>query len=529
MKRIQIYDTTLRDGTQGEGVSFSLHDKLAITGRLDGLGIGYVEGGYPASNPKDAAYFEEAAKLRLSTARVVAFGSTARPGTPPSRDAGLRALLRAGTPVVTIVAKSWDLHVKEVLRISLSANLELIEKTVAYLKKHTDEVIVDAEHFFDGYGANPSYALRTLEAAASGGADLVCLCETNGGALPEAIAVGMEAAKAAGVPLGIHCHNDSGLAVANTLRAIECGAVQVQGTMNGFGERCGNANLCTIIPTLQLKKGYRCTTDRKLKTLAATSRYLYELANVEPDRQRPYVGRAAFAHKGGLHVSAVRKNPVTYEHIDPDLVGNERRVLVSDLAGRSSVAHKAEQFGIDMAGRADELASVLSEIKELENSGFQFEGAEASLELLMRKDLKNKARFFKLVEFRVIDEKPSEEEHSRSEASVMIEGPDGEPEHTVATGNGPVNALDSALRKALTKFYPELEEVQLHDYKVRVLAGQEGTGGLVRVLIESGDSEGRWGTVGVSHNIVEASWQALVDSITYKLHKDRGALGRRAG
>ena len=528
MKRIQIYDTTLRDGTQGEGVSLSLHDKLAITERLDALGIAYVEGGYPASNPKDAAYFQEAAKLGLSTTRLAAFGTTARPGTAPSRDAGLRALLKAETPVITIVAKSWDLHVKEVLRVSLAANLELIEKTVAYLKKHVDEVILDAEHFFDGYQANPGYALRTLEAAARGGVDLVCLCETNGGVLPDAVATAMEAAKSAGVPLGIHCHDDSGLAVANTLRAVQCGAVQVQGTMNGFGERCGNANLCTIIPDLQLKMGYRCTTDRKLKTLAATSRYLYELANIEPDRQRPYVGRAAFAHKGGLHVSAVRKNPVTYEHIAPEVVGNERRVLVSDLAGRSNVAHKAEQFGIDMAGRADELASVLSEIKALESSGFQFEGAEASLELLMRKDLKKKTRFFKLVEFRVIDEKPSEEEPSRSEASVMIEGPGGATEHTVASGNGPVNALDSALRKALSKFYPALEEVQLHDYKVRVLAGAEGTGSLVRVLIESGDSEGRWGTVGVSHNIVEASWQALVDSITYKLHKDSGAIGKRS-
>lgn len=528
MKRIQIYDTTLRDGTQGEGVSFSLHDKLAITERLDALGIGYVEGGYPASNPKDAAFFEEAAKLKLSTARLAAFGSTARPGTPPSRDAGLRALLKAGTPVVTIVAKSWDLHVKEVLRVSLSANLELIEKTTAYLKKHVDEVIVDAEHFFDGHAANPAYALKALEAAAAGGADLVCLCDTNGGTLPDTIAEAMEAAGSVAVPLGIHCHNDSGLAVANTLRAVECGAIQVQGTMNGFGERCGNTNLCTVIPNLQLKLGYRCTTDRKLKTLAATSRYLYELANIEPDRHRPYVGRSAFAHKAGLHVAAVRKNPVTYEHIDPDVVGNERRVLVSDLAGRSSVAHKAEQFGIDMTDRADELATVLSEIKQLESSGFQFEGAEASLELLMRKDLKKKTRFFRLVEFRVIDEKPSEDEHSRSEASVMIEGPDGKPEHTVASGNGPVNALDSALRKALSKFYPELEQVQLHDYKVRVLAGLEGTGSLVRVLIESGDGQSRWGTVGVSHNIVEASWQALVDSITYKLHKDRGAVGKRA-
>jgi 2-isopropylmalate synthase len=528
VNRVDIYDTTLRDGSQGEGVSFTVRDKLAVTERLDDLGVRYVEGGWPGSNPRDAEYFMEARRLRLATARIAAFGSTARPGTTPSADANIRKLLEAEVPVVTIVAKTWDTQVVETLRIELDENIDLISKSVRYLKKHVDEVILDAEHFFDGFAANREYSLACLRAAAEAGADVLCLCDTRGGSLPVHVETATRAAGELGKKLGIHCHDDSGLAVANSVTAVEAGATQVQGTINGFGERCGNANLCTIIPTLQLKMGHRCVTRAQLARLGEVSRFCYEAANVEPDRQQPYVGRSAFAHKGGLHVSAIRRNRESYEHIDPAVVGNQQRVLVSDLAGRSSLEYKARELGFDVDGRADELATLLTEVKELENVGFQFEGADASLELLLRKNLKTKERFFRLIGFRVIDEKRNEDEHTLAEATVMIEGPNGEVEHTAATGTGPVHALDLALRKALEKFYPNLAEVQLHDYKVRVLQGQDGTGSLVRVLIESGDSTSRWGTVGVSHNVVEASWQALVDSIVYKLHKDRKGAKRPA-
>jgi len=521
MKKIDLYDTTLRDGSQGEGVSFTVADKITIAKRLDELGIAYIEGGWPGSNPRDAAFFDEIRRVKLGKAVIAAFGATKRPKGGAADDANLKALLAANTSAATIVAKTWDMTVRDDLRIPLKANLELIAETIAYLKPRLETVILDAEHFFDAYDSNADYALSCLRAAAEAGADVLCLCDTRGGALPVQIESACRAAAAIGVPLGIHCHNDAGLAVANSLRAVECGAVQVQGTINGLGERCGNANLCTIIPNLQLKMGYRCVMPAQLRRLGEVSRLLYELANLEPAKNEPYVGRSAFAHKGGLHVSAIRKNRETYEHIDPAVVGNEQRVLVSDLSGRSNVEYKAKQFGIDVAGRADELASLLGELKELENVGFQFEGAEASFELLMHRSLKNKMKFFRLIGFRVIDEKRVEDEPSASEATVMIEGPDGAIEHTAATGNGPVNALDKALRKALTKFFPEIESVQLHDYKVRVLAGHDGTAGLVRVLIESGDEHDRWGTVGVSHNLVEASWQALVDSLVYKLYKDR--------
>ncbi len=522
MKRVEIYDTTLRDGTQGEGVSLTVDDKLTIAGKLDEVGVRYIEGGWPGSNPRDAAFFERARGLGLKNAVVTAFGSTMRPKSTPSKDANLKALLAAETPVVTIVAKTWDFTVREDLRISLKANLDLIEKTFRYLSRRRDKVILDAEHFFDGFLANREYALECLSVAAEAGASLLCLCDTRGGALPAQITEAVEAAAALGIEVGIHCHNDGGLAVANSLQAVEAGATHVQGTINGFGERCGNTDLCTVVPNLQLKMGRRCVTAAQLKKLGELSRLAYELANVEPDRQQPYVGRSAFAHKGGLHVSAVRKNRDTYEHVDSSLVGNEQRVLVSDLSGRSNVEYKAQQFGIDVDGRADELQSLLSELKELENVGFQFEGAEASFELLMHKNLRSNVRFFRLIGFRVIDEKRRDDEPTASEATVMIEGPDGRIEHTAATGNGPVNALDLALRKALSKFFPEIDDVHLHDYKVRVLSDHGETGSLVRVLIESGDSNGRWGTVGVSHNIVEASWQALVDSLVYKLYKTRG-------
>ena len=528
-RKIEIYDTTLRDGTQGEGVSYTVADKVTVAQKLDDLGIDVIEGGWPGSNPRDADFFTAIADAGLRRTQIAAFGSTARPGRRPSSDANVQALLKAETPIVTIVAKTWDLTVRDDLRISLDENLEVIEKTCAYLAARVDRLILDAEHYFDAWRANPDYALSCLTVAADAGAQLACLCDTRGGSIPTDVATATaEAVDAVGIDVGIHCHNDSGLAVANSMAAVDAGAVQVQGTVNGFGERCGNTNLCTLLPTLELKMGYRALPKGRLARVTEVSRLCSELANVELDRRQPYVGRSAFAHKGGLHVAAVRKNTETYEHIDPAAVGNEQRVLISDLSGRSNVVHKAEQFGISVEGRHDELKELLTELKELENTGFQFEGAEASFELLMRKNLAAAKRFFKLVGFRVIDEKRTDDGHAVSEATVMIEGPDGTVGHTAGTGNGPVNALDVALRKALLQFYPTVEELTLHDYKVRVLDGRSGTGSIVRVLIESGDGLRRWGTVGVSHNVVEASWQALVDSFVYKLLKDEeaGKLGK---
>ncbi len=532
MNRVAIYDTTLRDGSQGEGVSFTGRDKLAVTSKLDELGVAYVEGGWPGSKPRDAEYFLEVRKLKLAHAKLAAFGSTARPGKAPANDESVQALLAAETPVVTIVAKTWKRQVIDTLRIEPEENLELIANTVRHLSERVGEVVLDAEHFFDGYASDADYSLLCLKTAAEAGASVLCLCDTRGGSLPAAIVAGVRAASGAGAAVGIHCHDDGGLAVANSLAAVEAGAVHVQGTINGFGERCGNANLCAIIPNLQIKMGRACVTVAQLERLAEVARFLYEAANVEPDRHQAYVGGSAFAHKGGLHVSAIQRDSSSYEHIDPSLVGNRQRVLVSDLSGRSNLVYKAREFGLDLSDRADELASLLTEVKELERSGFQFEGADASLELLLRKNLKTKENFFRLVGFRVVDDKRSEDEPSASEATVVLEGPDGTVEHTAASGEGPVNALDRALRKALAKFYPELAQVELHDYKVRVLANEHGTGSLVRVLIESGDGAERWGTVGVSHNVIDASWQALVDSFVYKLHKHRaGDAGsaKRAG
>ena len=527
MKKIALYDTTLRDGCQSEDVSLTLEDKLRIAEQLDEFGIQYIEGGWPGSNPRDEEFFRAIKKVPLKRARITAFGSTRRANITAADDFNIRLLLQAETPVVTIVGKTWDLHVRDDLRISKKANLEVIGDSIAYLKSRVDEVIFDAEHFFDGYKANPSYALECLTVAAQAGADVLVLCDTRGGSMPPEITDGMQAIQAhaaiqaGAVQLGIHCHNDSELAVANSLAGVQSGAVQVQGTINGFGERCGNANLCSVIPNLQLKLGYRCVSPSQLKQLPHLSRLVYELANIEPDKRQAYVGVSAFAHKGGLHVAAVQKNRETYEHIDPALIGNTQRVLVSDLSGRSNVVYKAKQFGLDVKSTDPAVKKILDEVKQLENAGFQYEGAEASFELLMRRALNGKVRHFRLLGFRVIDEKRKEDEPPLSEATIMVEGPDGQVEHTAAQGNGPVNALDQALRKALTKFYPQLESVELHDYKVRVLGGGEGTSATVRVLIESGDETDRWSTVGVSPNVIEASWQALVDSMEYKLQKDK--------
>jgi 2-isopropylmalate synthase len=529
VKRIQLYDTTLRDGAQSEDVSFTLEDKLRIAERLDDLGVHYVEGGWPGSNPRDEEFFRAVRRLGLRHAKVAAFGATRRAGVKASEDRNLLACVRAATPVVTIVGKTWDFHVREDLRIPLAENLDVIRDTMAYLRRHADEVIFDAEHFFDGFAADPAYALDCLRAAADGGATLLCLCDTRGGSLPDRIAAAVDAARAAvPAPLGIHCHNDCELAVANTLTAVEHGCVQVQGTVNGFGERTGNANLVSVVPVLQLKRGYHCLSAAQLRKLTDLSQLVYELANIEPNKRQPFVGQAAFAHKGGLHVAAVQKNAAMYEHMDPALVGNVQRVLVSDLAGRSNLLYKAEKFGLDLHSNKPAVTALLAELKELEARGFAFEGAEASFELLMQKAIDgDRVRYYRLIGFRVIDEKRAEGEAPIAEATIMLEGPDGRIEHTAAQGNGPVNALDQALRKALEKFYPEVAEVRLHDYKVRVLPGEPGTAALVRVLIESGDEHERWGTVSVSHNVIEASWQALVDSMDYKLYKERRRAHRR--
>lgn len=521
-RHIDIYDTTLRDGCQAEDIAFTVEDKLRIAERLDDIGIRYIEGGWPGSNPRDEAFFAAVKRLQLKQARIAAFGSTRRIGVRASEDHNLKMLLRAETPVVTIFGKTWKLHVHEDLHISEMQNFEVIHDSIAFLKRHTDMVIFDCEHFFDGFKDDPAFAVECCRIAADAGADVICMCDTNGGRLPDEVAAATEAVRqAVSTPLGIHCHNDSELAVANSLTAVQHGVVQVQGTINGIGERCGNVNLCSVIANLQLKMHRKVVHAAQLRRLRDVSHFVWELANQEPNKRQPYVGLSAFAHKGGIHVAAVQKNPRTYEHIDPELVGNRQRVLVSDLSGRSNILYKAQEFGVDVEAVKPAARKVLAEVKELENRGFQFEGAEASFELLMQKGLNGKLRSFRLIGFRVIDAKHAEDQAPYSEATIRIEGPDGSIEHTVADGNGPVNALDRALRKALRKFYPQIDEVELLDYKVRVLGGGEGTGATVRVLIESGDGQDRWGTVGVSPNVIEASWQALVDSIEYKLYKDR--------
>lgn len=521
-RSIQLYDTTLRDGAQSEDVSFTLDDKLRVAELLDECGIAYIEGGWPGSNPRDEEFFSAVKRLNLKRARVAAFGSTRRANVAVSEDLNLRQLLKADTPVVTIVGKTWDLHVRDDLKISKEQNLEVIADSIAYLKGRVDEVIFDSEHFFDGFKADSEYSLACLKAASDAGADVLVLCDTRGGSMPGEVAVAVEAALGIGArALGIHCHNDCELAVANTLAAVDAGVTQVQGTINGFGERCGNANLCSVIPNLQLKLGFDCVTADELRQLPKVSRTVYELANIEPFKRQAYVGESAFAHKGGLHVAAVQKNSETYEHIDPELVGNHQRVLVSDLSGRSNVLYKAKQFGYDIDYSNPAVKAVLENVKRLENIGFQYEGAEASFQLLMEEALNGRVSHFKLKSFRVSDEKIRAGEPMLAEATVRIELQDGTEAHTVAQGNGPLNALDLALRKALMPFFPSLASVELHDYKVRVLGSHDGTDAVVRVLIESGDDEDhRWGTVGVSANVIEASWQALVDSIEYKLFRD---------
>ncbi|WP_297213851.1 MULTISPECIES: citramalate synthase [Thermodesulfovibrio] len=520
-RTIEIYDTTLRDGAQAEDISFSLEDKLKITEKLDELGVHYIEGGWPGSNPKDAEFFKKVKKLNLKNSKIVAFGSTHRPKLKIENDANIKTLIASETEIITIFGKSWDFHVTEALKISLEENLSLIYNTIVYLKKYVNKVFFDAEHFFDGFKDNPEYAQKCLEVAEQAGADCLVLCDTNGGTLPHEISeIMIKVKEKIRAPLGVHAHNDSDCAVANSIVAVLNGAVHVQGTMNGFGERCGNANLCSLIPNLQIKLGFRCIDDEKLRNLTEISRFVYEIANLTPFKRQPFVGESAFAHKGGVHVSAIRKRPETYEHIRPQLVGNRQRVLVSDLAGKSNILKKAEEFNISLDPNSPDVQAIVDAVKNLENEGFQFEGADASLELLFKKTLGLKRKFFDLIGFRVIDEKRKWDEPPLSEATIMVKVGKNI-EHTAATGNGPVNALDNALRKALERFYPELKKVKLKDYKVRVVNSGKGTASKVRVLIESGDDEDVWSTVGVSENIIEASWQAIVDGIEYKLYKEK--------
>lgn len=512
---VTVYDTTLRDGTQGTGISFSVQDKLRIAERLDDFGVQYIEGGWPGSNPKDAEFFAEASKKVWRTARLAAFGMTRRGGVKVSEDPQVRQLLDANTPVVTVVGKTWPLHVREVFGVTLDENLAMIRDTVAFLKQHGREVFYDAEHFFDSYREDSAYSLSSVQAAVEAGADLVVLCDTNGGSLPQYVGEVTRATSAfLGRAVGAHTHNDCGLGVANALAAVDAGAVQVQGTMNGYGERVGNCNLTTLIPLLQLKLGLRLVPD--LERLTELSRYIDELANVPPDIRAPFVGRAAFTHKGGLHVNAVQKLARSYEHIDPSSVGNERVVSISDLSGQSNVLMKAAELGLTVAKGAPEVTAVLREVKRLEHEGYEFEAAGASFELLLRRLLGKHRPLFELEEYRCdfVRSGRTGEEWNKCVAAVKVRI-DGETIEQQGGGDGPVNAIDAALRAALSPSYPAVSSVRLDDYKVRIINGKLGTAARTRVLISSTDGNSRWDTVGVSDNIIEASWQALVDSYDY--------------
>ena len=515
---IFIYDTTLRDGTQGEQVTLSAEDKLRISQKLDDFGIPYVEGGWPGSNPKDARFFEMARKTSFRNIRLTAFGSTRRGGIRPEDDPNIIALLKTEVETVTLFGKSWDLHATDILGVSLDENLAMIEESVAYLKSEGREVIYDAEHFFDGHKHNPGYALETVKAAARGGADMIVFCDTNGGSMPHEIREILgKSITAIDIPAGIHAHNDCGLALANSLVAVQSGAVMVQGTINGYGERCGNVDLISAISNLQLKMGYQCLSPEKMSHLTELSRFTSEVANMPPSNQRPFVGKSAFAHKAGVHVSAIQKNPSAYEHIDPAHVGNRRRVLVSDLSGKSNIEYKTREMDIRLGGNGYDSRKIVDEIKRLEDEGYQFDAAEGSLELLIKKATGQFEDPFTLESFRVTIEK-NRSGASTSQATIKISVGDDH-EITAAEGDGPVNALDNALRKALHKFFPEIDEMGLVDFKVRVIDGKDGTGAKVRVQIESRDKREIWSTIGVSENVIEASWQALVDSVQYKLSK----------
>ncbi len=516
--KVELYDTTLRDGSQAEGISFFVADKIRIAQELDKLGVHYIEGGWPGSNPKDIAFFEQIRSHELQHAKIAAFGSTRRANVKPENDPNLNSLLAAKTPVVTMFGKSWNLHVTEILKTTFEENLKMICDSISFMKKNGKIAFYDAEHFFDGYKADPEYAVETLKAAEAAGADCLVLCDTNGGSLPSEIATIIKTiSKQIKAPIGIHCHNDGGLAVANSIMAVEAGALQIQGTINGFGERTGNADLITIIPNLKLKCNCDVVSDEQLKSLCEVSQFVDELANRRHNSYAPFVGQSAFAHKGGMHVNAVQKNPISFEHVNPELVGNARRVLVSELSGRSNIFLKAKELNIDLSQKTPEVKQILDNLKQLEHDGYEFEAAEGSFELLVRKALQKHKNFFDLLGFRVIVERRDGKLISEATMKISVNGVE---EYTVAEGDGPVNAMDMALRKALEQFYPALANVELVDFKVRVLEGKKGTGAKVRVLIESQCGGDIWGTVGVSENIMEACWEALADSVEYKLLKD---------
>jgi len=514
--QVKLFDTTLRDGAQTEGISFSLEDKLKIAKLLDDLGIHYIEGGWPGSNPKDIQFFKAIRKVKLKNAKIVAFSSTRRPNVKVSDDKNIGKLLGANTPAVAIFGKCWDFHVTDALKTTLEENLAMIKETIFYAKEVGREVIFDAEHFFDGYKANPEYALKCLKAATEGGADLLCLCDTNGGTLPhEAATIVLDVRRATARPLGIHAHNDSGCAVAVSEVAVNQGCVQVQGTMNGYGERCGNANLCSIIPILKMKMGIDCISNEHLKKLTEVSRHIAEIANLQQSAHQPFVGRSAFSHKGGIHVSAVVKNPGTYEHIKPEKVGNERRVTVSELSGVSNLLVKAKEYGADLEKGSPETKNLIKILKDMESQGYSFEEGEASFELLLKRTLGMIKPFFALDDFLIETHKEGTNTPIvTAHLKLMVKNKIRE---ATGSGDGPVNAIDNALRKVLEKIYPQIKAVKLTDYKVRVLDTEAGTAAKVRVIVESTDEKKMWGTVGVSTNVIEASWQALVDSIEYKL------------
>jgi len=517
---IELFDTTLRDGTQGEGINLSVQDKLIIAQKLDEFGIDVIEGGWPGSNPRDEEFFRKARALNLQNSMICAFGSTARYPDQISNDANLLALLRAETPAVSIFGKTWKFHAEVGLGLTPGQNEELIFNSVNFLKEQGRRVIFDAEHFFDGYKDNPEFAIKMLKAAEAAGADVITLCDTNGGSLPNQVfEIVTHIKSVVNKPVGIHTHNDGELAVANTIIAVEAGAVHVQGTINGVGERCGNANLCSIVPNLVLKLNKRTKSQVELNHLTSLSNFVYEVMNLVPGSRSAFVGQSAFAHKGGIHVSAVLKYSRMYEHINPELVGNRQRVLVSDLSGQSNIKYKAKEFGVDLPENNELSKKLVSHIKSLEYNGFQFDGAEASFELILRSEMNEFLPFFNLLDSK-INVMFDNRKHTAAEAVLKIEV-DGEIEHTAANGDGPVNALDNALRKALLRFYPEISMIKLIDYKVRVLEEKKGTCAKVRVLIQSSDGSETWSTVGVSENIIEASWQALCDSINYKLFKVR--------
>ena len=521
MRVIQIYDTTLRDGTQGEGVSLSVQDKLQITQRLDEIGVDYIEGGFPASNPKDAEYFQRVQQLKLKHAKVCAFGMTRRRGVKPAEDPGIQALVNSGAPVCTVVGKTWDFHVTEVLRVSLEENIAMISESVAYLKSQGKEVIYDAEHFFDGWQANPEYAAKTIRAAASAGAHLVCCCDTNGGTLPEKVSELIQLVKATAgefnVPIGIHCHNDCELAVANSLAAVDAGAIQVQGTINGVGERCGNVDLISVLGNLALKKqGYQVLAGTSLTHLTELSRFVYETANLNLRSNQAFVGMSAFAHKGGMHVHAINRATSSYEHMDPALVGNTRRILVSELSGRSNIAALTSKHNFQ--GDQALMDKILKTVVDLESRGYQFEAADASFDLLVRRCSGTFQPHFERLKYHV---GVAVDAHGQAQTEATVKIRIGEVVHfEVGEGDGPVNALDAALRKALQPKFANLASMRLVDYKVRVVNSEAGTAAKIRVIIESADDRDLWGTVGVSENIIEASWIALVDAIEYKLYKD---------